>query len=176
VGAEQAEPSDTAWDDSPHDDANEGIRRWLAGVRAGEPASSWPLWAREYNSAFSAWHAGTRGWLDSSFTKPVHAWLERNKAPDALRATVAFRELIARGAYRDAAAPAAILLAEAKAKRFWVEPDLLREGVAISFIASGRAEEARAAIELLGKESRRPPTDFRTRLLTSWASPLEPNP
>ena len=176
LGAEKAEPSDTAWDDSPHDDANQGIRRWLAGVRAGEPSGSWSLWAREYNSAFTAWHAGTRGWLDSSFTRPVHAWLARTKAPEALRATVAFRELMARGAYQDAAVPAAILVAEAKAKRFWVDPDVLREGVAISFIASGRAEDARAAIELLSKEAGRPSTDFRTRLLTAWASPQEPNP
>jgi len=175
-GGEKAEPADTVWDDSPHSDASEGIRRWLAGVRAGEAPSTWSLWAREYNSAFSAWHEGTRGWLDSAFTKPVHAWLDHNRAPEPLRAVVAFRELLARGAYRDAAAPAAILLAEARAKRYWVEPDLLREGAAISLIASGRLEEARAVIDSLSPVSKRSPTDFRTRLLTSWATPAEPNP
>lgn len=171
LGGNKAEPADTAWDDSPLADANDGIRRWLVGVRAGEPASSWALWAREYNSAFSAWHLGTRGWTDSSFTRPVHAWLDRNRAPDALRAVVDFRELLARGAYRDAAAPAELLLAEARAKRFWVEPDLLREGAAISLIAAGRPKEAHEVIGALAPFARRGPTDFRTRLLTAWATP-----
>ncbi len=176
LGGRKAEPADTAWDDSPHDDANEGIRRWLAGVRAGEPASSWALWAREYNSAFTAWHAGTRGWVDSSFSRPVHAWLGRNGAPQALRSAVDFRELLARGSYREAAAPAAVLLAESRASRFWVEPDLLREGAVIALLASGRTEEARAAIDSLSRMVRRGPADFRTRLLTSWATPSDQNP
>ena len=175
-GGAKVEPSDAAWDSAPHEDVNEGIRRWLAGVRAGEPASSWSLWTREYNSAFSAWHDGTRGWIDSAFTRPVHAWLERNRAPEPLRAVVSFRELMALGAFRDAAAPATVLLAEAKAGRFWVEPDVLREGVAIAFIASGKSEDARRAIEDLGQASKRPLTDFRTRLLSAWASPQDPNP
>ena len=176
-GAAKAEPSDTAFDESPHADANEGIRRWLASVRAGEPATSWSLWVREYNSAFTAWHAGTRGWLDSAFTKPVHAWLEKNKAPEPLRATVAFRELIQRGAFRDAAAPAAVLLAEARAKRFWLEPEYLREGAAIALIASGQLEEARAALQLLAKDPKKGPIDFKTRLLMAWSvPPQDPNP
>lgn len=175
-GGSRAEPADTIWDDSPHSDANEGIRRWLAGVRAGVPASSWALWAREYNSAFSAWHAGTRGWVDSSFTRLVDAWLELNRAPAPLRAAVAFREMLARGAWREAAGPAAILLAEAESKRFWVEPDLLREGAVISLIASGQSEEARAVIARLSPDARIPPSDFRTRLLTAWADPTGSNP
>ena len=175
-GGTRAEPSDTAWDASPHDDANEGIRRWLVGVQAGVPTSSWSLWAREYNTAFTAWHAGTRGWVDSAFSRPVHAWLDRNKAPQALRAAVEFRELLARGAYRDAAVPAETLLEEARAKHYWVEPDLLREGAAISFIAAGRLDEARGVIDSLSKASRLPPTDFRTRLLTAWATPADQNP
>jgi len=176
LGQTKAEPADTAWDDSPHSDANEGIRRWLAGVRSGEPPSSWALWAREYNSAFSAWHAGTRGWVDSAFTRPIQTWLDRNRAPAPLRAAVEFRELMARGAWRLAVGPTAVLLEEAKAKRFWVDPDLLREGAAIAFIAAGRLEEARGVVENLAPYSHRAPTDFRTRLLTAWATPPDPNP
>jgi len=176
LGGTSGEPADTAWNDSPHADANEGIHRWLAGVRAGESTSSWALWAREFNSAFGAWHAGTRGWVDTAFTHPVRAWLDRNRAPEPLRAAVAFRELLARGAFREAAVPAAILLAESRARRYWVEPDLLREGAAIALIASGKPEEARAVIDSLSLVSRFPPSDFRTRLLTSWAAPAEPNP
>lgn len=176
LGGQQAEPSDTAWDDSPHGDANEGIRRWLAGVRAGEPASSWARWAREYNSAFSAWHAGSRGWVDTTFSKPVHAWLERTRAPEALRAAVAFRELIARGAYGEAAVPAAVLLAEAQARRHWVEPDLLREGAVISFLAAGKNAEAKAVLDSLSRDVRRGPTDFRSRLLSAWVTPVASSP
>ena len=77
------------------------------GVRAGEPASSWALWAREYNSAFTAWHAGTRGWMDSSFTGRCTHGSTGTRRRRRCAPTVEFRELLARGAYRDAAVPSA---------------------------------------------------------------------
>ena len=95
---------------------------------------------------------------------------------EPLRAAVAFRELTRGGSFREAATPAAILLAEAAARRYWVEPDLLREGaVDRADRRADRAAEARAVIDSLTPVSRRfPPTDFRTRLLTAWAATDEP--
>ena len=177
TGGRPPASADTAWDDSPHDDGNDGIRRWIEGVSAGEPTSSWQTWSREFNSAFTAWHAGSRKWVDPAFMTPVRAWLDRYKAPAPLRAVVDFRERLARGEYREAIEPGQLLLSEASQKRFWLEPDVLREGAVLALLAADRATEARAVIDSLSRAARRGPADVRTRLLTAWASPRElPSP
>jgi len=166
----RVDPADSSWtEESIHGDAHEGIRRWLEGVRAGRLSSSWAVWTREFSAAFSAWHGGTRGWVDPSFIDPIRAWLDRQNAPSAVRAAVDFRERLARREFARAAEPAQLLLAEAADGRLWIEPDLLREGAVISFLAAGRQDLAQGAIDSLSRLAQRGPKDVRTRLLAAYA-------
>lgn len=160
--------ADTAWSVSPHADANEGIRRWLEGIRAGQATASWPVWAREFSAAFGAWHAGSRGWTDPAFTQPVEAWLDRHGAPAPVRAAVEFRERMARREYAAAAPAVRMLLVEALVRRFWVEPELLREGAVLSLVATGDPDEARSAFLQLTPHVPGTGQDLRARLLASY--------
>ena len=168
-------PADTtqAWQIRPDVANNEAIRRWLDGNRQFTPPPSWANWVRAFSAGFSAWHAGTRGWVDESFMGPLRTWVDRVGAPASVKAAVAFREQMARRDYQAAAAPLGILLEEARAKRYWVEPDLLREGAVIVLLAGGDAGEARKAFEMLTPAVQRGPSDVRTRLLEAYIAGME---
>jgi hypothetical protein len=86
---------------------------------------------------------------------------------------VAFRELMARRNYREAAAPLSLLLDEARAKRYWVEPDLLREGAVLVLLAGEDPKGARAAFDLLMPVAQQGPADVRTRLLDAYIRGME---
>ena len=168
-------PADTAqaWQIRPDVANNEAIRRWLDGTRQLTPPPSWANWVRAFSAGFTAWHAGTRGWVDESFMDPLRIWVERVGAPGPVRAAVAFREQMARRDYRAAAAPLGVLLEEARAQRYWVEPDLLREGAVIVLLAGGDAGAARQAFEMLTPAVQRGPSDVRTRLLEAYIAKME---
>ena len=100
----------------------------------------------------------------SVFMMPVRIWLDRNNAPTPvgrwwISRTTRGRKL-SRGSHT-----AEVLLTEARGQRFWVEPDLLREGAVIALLAADRAADARGVIDSLTPVARRGPDDVRTRLL-----------
>jgi hypothetical protein len=166
-------PADTGWQIRPDVANNEAIRRWLEATKQPVPPPSWANWARAFSAGFSAWHAGTRGWVDEAFMSPLRSWIERVNAPGPVRAAVAFREHMARRDYQAAAAPLGILLEEARAKRYWVEPDLLREGAVIARLAAGDAPGARLVFDQLAPAVQRGPADVRNRLLDAYITGME---
>jgi hypothetical protein len=104
---------------------------------------------------------------------PIRRWLDRVHAPEAVRAAVSFRELIARRDFRSATGPLEVLLTEARAGRHWVEPEQLREGAVITLLANGRAEDARKALTGLGSPSRPTENSLRTQLLEAYVARAE---
>ena len=156
----------TVWPVRSRDETDAQIRIWL-GALDGAPLASWPVWIRGYWGTFNAWHAGTRGFVDTALTGPVHRYLDRTGAPSQVRAAVLFREAMARRAWPDAAHWAGPLLLEALQGRDWIDPASLQEGATLALIGAGMPDSASRVFTSMNQRSGRPPDDLRGRLL--WA-------
>jgi hypothetical protein len=166
----RAEVSDSTWAVHSRDEVDERILAWLRSLAAGPPFS-WAVWTRTFLSAFELWHAGTRGEVDSALVGPVRRYLARHHAPPGARAAVEFRVALGRRDWSAARDAARLLEAEVKAGFEWVEPDPLREGATIAWLALGQRDSATQSFENLAPVARRSPDDLRVRLLRSYLEP-----
>jgi spermidine synthase len=163
----QAADDSTVWPVRPRDETDARIRVWL-GALDRAPVASWPVWTRGYWGAFNAWHAGTRGFVDSTLAGSVRRYLDRTGAPTQVRAAVLFREAVARRAWADAAQWASPLIAEALQGRDWIDPGSLQEGATVALIGAGLPDSAAVVFSALGQRTSRPPDDLRGRLLVAY--------
>jgi pentatricopeptide repeat protein len=85
-----------------------------------------------------------------------------------VRDAIAFGAALAGRDFAGAADPAAGLLREAGAGRFWIPPDDLLDGGVRALLAAGRPDDARAAYDLMRRHSTRVTGDLRLLLLDSY--------
>ncbi|HEX9756047.1 MAG TPA: hypothetical protein VGA42_10095 [Gemmatimonadales bacterium] len=164
-----AQRPDPRWELGPRDDVDGRVLLWLRSLQGGgEPPESWAVWTRSFTNGFDLWHAGTRGYLDSTFVAPVVRYLERHHAPEPVRATVRFRVGLAARDWASVRVALPPLLEEARARRYWLDPDPLREGGALALLALGRPDSAAEFFAGLDGHARRPRTDLRVRLFRSY--------
>lgn len=167
---EAAARGDTSWQVGPRAEIDDRAIEWRRGL-GGPAPHSWPVWSRGYWNAFGLWHAGTRGYLDRDLSREVGAFLDRHRAPDGIRAMVRFREATAARDWAGAARETEFLASELKAGRIWVDADQLREGGVVAWVALGQADSAARLFRGLAEVARRPESDLRVRLLSSYLGP-----
>jgi spermidine synthase len=139
----------------------------LTGSR---PPTSWRAWYTQFSEVESDLHHGTAGVIDEDFYRRSLDYATRNGAPEALLAAVRFQLGIANWDWNEVIGSITILEAESRARRPWVNPEVLRDGAMVAFIKTGRPSEARSrfdALTELGDESSSP-FRFKTRLWKAY--------
>jgi len=159
--------TDSSWTFELSEERDERAIEWRRALSGGAPRS-WAVWSRGYWAAFGLWHAGSRGYLDPDFRRDVLGFLERHRAPDAVRAVVGFREGLAGRDWGAAVESARVLRQAVGEGDRWVDPDPLREGTVMAWLALGQSDSAAAVFAELDSLVSRSPGDLRVRLLRSY--------
>ncbi len=148
-------------------------RAWRAELAASEPPSDWRVWIQRMADIERDRYGGTSGYADDAFYADIYRYLERQKAPPAVRAVVEFRHGLSAWDFPRAIRAGEPLVTAALDRASWLPPDELRDGMAVARLATGDAAGARRAFESLASLSRRPTGDFRTALLASYIQTVE---
>jgi hypothetical protein len=143
-------------------------------VGSGDSApESWRSWIGDF------WQL--RGWLhgggapaDSGFFAEARRYVERAGAPAPVRAAVAFGEALARRDMAAAARATGPLLDEARAKRNWIPADDVLDGAVLALLATGQADRAREAYDVVRPFSTRRSDDLRLALLQAYIAAAQP--
>jgi hypothetical protein len=139
----------------------------LTGSRA---PTSWRAWYTQFSEVESDLHHGTAGVIDEDFYRKSLDYATRNGAPEALLAAVRFQLGIANWDWDAVIESISLLEAESRARRPWVNAEVLRDGAMVAYIKTGRSPEARSRLDALtelGDESSSP-FRFKTRLWKAY--------
>jgi hypothetical protein len=165
LAAELRQPVvDSGWTDQPGAGERYLLRSWTRQTGTDEPPANWRNWTADFWTLRRALHGGGAP-PDTAFFDRARAFLTRFDAPAGARAAVGFGEALARRRLVEGVASAALLVDEARAKRFWVPVDDLLDGAVRILLSSGRAEAARKAYLTLRPYSTRAPDDLRLLLV-----------
>jgi hypothetical protein len=134
----------------------------------GRDPGDWHGWTHTFSEVAALRHGGMAGVVDSAFFRRVDAYIARHKAPAPVKAAVRFHEAILAWDFPGAAAAANPLVGAAIKGDMWLDPDLLRDGTVMAFLALGDRARARAAYNALERFSGRPANDLRNELLLSY--------
>jgi len=149
-------------------DALAHLRTFLAATDRGDALRSWMAWSQSFARAESDLHWGTSGMIVEPFYARVDALLARVDVPEQARATVALLRSFALRDWPAAADAADVLVAEAGMGRRWIPTDLLLDVSVVAYLGARRADEARAAFDLLAPRAGEPEPDLRARVLSAW--------
>ena len=163
----RAEP-DTAWVTDNRDDIDHRVLTWVRGLDQGGPPEAWSVWVRAFFNGFELWHGGSRGYVDLAFAEPVRRYLARHLAPRAVVAAVDFRLSMARMDWAAVAGPVERLVPELQAGQLWMDPDALREGGVMAYLARSRPDSAILLFRALPPSPRQFEESLRIRLLASY--------
>ena len=168
LAAQVRQPAaDTGWSEAAGA-AERYLQRVWARQTAGDGAGvNWRGWTTDFWSVRRSLHGGGAP-ADTAFFSAARAFATRARAPWPVRSAIAFGEAFARHDYAAAAVPAELLLQEARSGRIWIQPDDLLDGTVRGLLAAGRADDARAAYDLLRPYSTRSAGDLRLLLLNSY--------
>jgi predicted membrane-bound spermidine synthase len=146
----------------------ENRRAFEAAMAAGAPPIDWHGWVAIASNLEQGIHGGLAGVADSAFYAELGAYLDRTEAPAAPRAAIDFLHGIDAWNFDEASRAADVLVPlEAQGDR-WLDPDQLRDGAVMAKLALGDRSGARRVFLALVRQSARPITDLRTRLLYSY--------
>ena len=108
-----------------------------AGLGAALAARNWSEWLTDFDRVEADLHGGSAGFADEAFYKRVRAYLDRVKAPDAVRAVVDFRHGLAAWDFPEAARAGDFLIGRLQEGESWIAIELLRRGTAVARIRTG---------------------------------------
>lgn len=161
-------PSDTIPDDDRRSTALYRQRAWQAELAGSAVPGDWRVWIQRMADIEHDRYGGTTGYADEAFYAEIGRYLDRTKAPPAVRAVVDFRHGVSGWDFPRAVRAAEPLIAAALDRKSWLPPDELREGTVVARLMGRDIEGARRAFEALAPLSRRPSGDFRAALLSSY--------
>jgi spermidine synthase len=148
-------------------------RAWQSMALAGDPPVNWGIWLGQASRANSLRNSGTAGFVDQQFYDGLDRFMDRYRAPEAVRDVVRFRRALASWNFADAAAAGKRLLPLAASNRGWMPADELRDGLVLARLHLRDPRGARQALDSLFSLSRRPATDLRSQLLTAYVQAAE---
>jgi spermidine synthase len=144
-------------------------KQWLDDELAGSrPPRDWHVWVRIVNGIESTLHGGMAGVADSAFYGSLRSYLRRVNAPPLAQASVDFLHGMAAWDFAEAARAADPLVDAAKQGDLWLDGDQLRDGAVMAKLETGDRKGARDVFRALIRNSARPVTDLRTRLLYAY--------
>jgi predicted membrane-bound spermidine synthase len=173
LGAALRTPTAPGRGDSLPEDERLSVARyrqhsWRAELAAPEGPADWRVWLQRMADVERDRYGGTSGYVEESFFVDINRYLDRWKAPDAVRAAVEFRRGTLGWDFARAARAAEPLVALALERKHWLPPDELRDGAVTARLALGDPNGATRIFESLAPSSRRPDGDFRTALLSAY--------
>jgi spermidine synthase len=148
-------------------------RAWQSMATTAEPPVNWEVWIRQVARANNLRNAGTAGFVDQQFYAGVERFMDRHKAPAAVRDIVQFRRGLASWNFAEAAVAGERLLGLVGSDRLWMSADELRDGLVIARLHLRDVAGARRAFDGLFRFSSRPATDLRSQLLMSYVQRAE---
>jgi hypothetical protein len=160
------EPADSEWTSGFGTAERYLMRVWAAQSSSDRAPPSWRGWTNDFWSVFRLMHGGRLG-PDSALFALARRHAQRFHAPAPVMAAIGLAEAAADHGPAQGAPSARVLLAEARAGRFWLPADDLLDAAVLSLAAVGRAEEARGAFATLIASSTRSATDLRLILLNA---------
>jgi hypothetical protein len=168
LAAQLREPlPDTGWSDAPGTSERYLQRVWWRQTSGDGAGTNWRGWTADFWTVRRGRQGGAAP-FDSAFFGAARGFAARAKAPEPVRDVIAFGAALAGRDFAGAADPAAGLLREAGAGRFWIPPDDLLDGGVRALLAAGRPDDARAAYDLMRRHSTRVTGDLRLLLLNSY--------
>jgi hypothetical protein len=111
-------------------------------------------------------HGRTTGWRDAAFYDAVHGFLDRQRAPDDVRASVELMEGLRSLDFERAAAAADRLQLRADRAPL-LPPRLLLDAAVAAYLGADHADRAAAAYDALAPRTGRAPDNARNRWLAS---------
>jgi spermidine synthase len=148
-------------------------RTWQSMATVSEPPINWGIWLQQAYRADYLRNAGTAGFVDQQFYAGIDRFMDRHRAPEAVREVVRFRRGIASWNFAEAAAAGQRLMALAASDRPSIPADELRDGLVLARLHLRDPRGARQALDSLFRFSRRPATDLRSQLLTAYVQTAE---
>jgi predicted membrane-bound spermidine synthase len=146
-------------------------RAWQSMAVSAAPPVNWETWLRQASRADQLRNSGTAGIVDQQFYAGMERFMNRHGAPIPVRDVVKFRRALASWNFAEAAAAGERLMAPGGAH--WITADELRDGLVISRLRLRDVTGARQALDSLFRFSRRPATDLRSQLLSSYVESAE---
>jgi hypothetical protein len=147
-------------------------KQWKLMEASNHPPSNWELWLQQASAIDRMRNGGTAGTTDHEFYEELTRFMERHKAPPAVRDVVAFRKAVAAWNFAEAATLADRLVPLARNGR-WIPGDELRDGLVIGLLHLRDVKGARQALDNLAGLSRRPASDLRSQLLGAYVQAAE---
>jgi predicted membrane-bound spermidine synthase len=126
----------------------------------------WRPWNLSVLMVSRARHAGTAGWVDTTFHAEVAAFAERHDAPAMLQAALAFRRAMLAWDWGAVEREGADLVAGNAVKAGWIGGDELRDGLVVGAWMNGHRDAAKGWWSTLAPISRRGRDDVRSHLLS----------
>ena len=144
------------------------LRDYYAETSGVRPPEDWKAWTARFAQVEADLHAGTAGWVDTTFYSATLRYLDAAGAPTRARAAVGVLHGIGAWDFEEAAQDAELLLPLASQGDHWLAPDVLSDAAVVADLELGRPERARATLEALAPLTGRAPGDLRQRLLEGW--------
>jgi hypothetical protein len=140
-------------------------RLWQASLRDETPPASWRAWLRMFERNERLTAGGAQGVADEAFYRSAYDYLERHRAPQAVRSVVDFYHGLSTWDFTQVSYAVERLLPEFRDGRLWITPDELRDGAVVARLKLGDVRGARGIFRLLAPLSARRPESLQTRLL-----------
>ena len=128
--------------------------RWNELLAGSQGPDDWRDWVDDLREVERDRHAGTSGFVDESFYRPVLGYLDRYDAPDEARLVVAFYRGLAGWDFYVVAQTAGALLENGAEREGWVARNELLEGAVVANLRIGDFPTARRMFGLLAGDSR----------------------
>ena len=133
------------------------------------PPSDWGLWARAMLNVERVVHAGTAGYVDEEYYRPIYAYLRRVKAPADVVDAVDFMHALAAWDYPTIATVGDRVIDHTlRTKRALMPAETLRDATVIAKLATGDIPGARRVFDALKTSVKRDPEDVRSALLGAY--------
>jgi spermidine synthase len=143
-------------------------RQWQNAMAADRAPGNWVLWLDQAGAMDRLRNGGTAGTADEELYAGLTRVMDRHRAPQPARDVVAFRKAMATWKFVDASAVGERLIPLIAGGGRWMPSDELRDGLVMARLHIKEVRAARQAYDALTPLSRRPPSDLRSQLLSSY--------
>jgi predicted membrane-bound spermidine synthase len=161
-------PNDTSEDDPDYGPMVGRRRAFDAQIASGLPPRNWQGWVGALFQVDRDVHSGSAGDVDETLYRPVIAYVERTKAPEAVRNSVEFLHAADAWDFPTVARTGQALIATGVKGKGWISPEYLRDATVIAQLKNSDATGAMKTFrEVLPFVKRDAVSMFRTRLLSA---------
>jgi predicted membrane-bound spermidine synthase len=150
-----------------HEQRRERMADLRAGIASGVPPRDWSAWCVQALRIEAALHRGTMGVIDTAFYRSVLTYARDQGAPEAVQATLAFRQAVARYDWATAVALIDRLSPVIRQQPALMPPSEFREAATVALLKAGQPARAAALFAAFRGTRGERDTDISSRLLAA---------